>query len=390
MSPIREPDKDKYDVAVIGLGAMGSAALCAIAHRGLRVIGLEQFAPEHERGSSHGESRAIRLGYFEHPSYVPFVRRAYEGWEALERATGKQVLTRTGLLEIGRPGSAIVAGSLEASLLHGLRHEYLSAAEVMRRFPQFTLPSDYCAVFQPDGGFLRPELANSLHRQLALSAGAQLRFLSKVEGIEPAEGHLRLVTAEGAIRAERVIVTAGGWIGDLVPQLAPWLTFTRQVQCWFRPIPGADFSPAVFPVFIVDGEEEVAYGFPDLGSGVKCASHRDSGLLMHADQLAQDAGPADAARMQVFLERYLPQAAGALQRMRTCFYAKTPDEDFIIDRLPGEPRIVVASACSGHGYKFASVIGEVLADLAIEGRTAVDISRFTLARFASQAVDERA
>ncbi|MBO6716470.1 MAG: N-methyl-L-tryptophan oxidase [Rhizobiaceae bacterium] len=369
-----------YDVAVIGLGAMGSAALFHLARRSVRAIGIEQFAIGHTRGSSHGETRAIRLGYFEHPSYVPLVRAAYEGWYELERLTGERVLTKTGVLEIGKPGSAIVAGSLSASREHGLEHELLDRAGIARRFPQFTLPDGYEAVWQPDGGFLRPELANMLHQEQARRAGAQIVENCRVRGIEPADGGIRIVTDSGTIHAGSVIVAAGAWMGELVPELKPKLTLARQVACWFEPRRAQSTELGALPVFIIDSEEDIAYGFPDIGSGFKCASHHDSGIWDSADDARQDAGPADEKRMRDFLEAYLPDAAGSLKTMSTCIYTKTPDEDFVVDLHPSDSRIIVASPCSGHGFKFASVLGEVLADLAIEGATRRDISRFRIDR----------
>lgn len=369
-----------YDVAVVGLGAMGSAALFRLARRGMRVVGIERFARGHANGSSHGESRAIRLGYFEHPSYVPLARAAYEGWYELERLTGETVLTRTGVLEMGKPGSVIVNGSREASELHGLPHEVLDASEIARRFPQFTLPSDYSAVWQPDGGFVRPELANRLHLELAERAGATIVENRKVLAVEPGPHAVRILTEDGSVEAGSVIVAAGAWIGDLVSDLKPQLTVTRQVLAWFEPSRESAVALGALPVFIIDGADDIAYGFPDIGAGFKCASHHDSGTWKHADAARQDAGPADEKRMRDFLEAYLPDAAGPLKAMQTCMYTRTPDEDFVLDLHPQDPRIVVASPCSGHGFKFASVIGDVLADLTTEQATKHDISRFRIAR----------
>lgn len=369
-----------YDTAIVGLGAMGSAALFHLARRGKRVVGFDRFARGHEHGSSHGESRAIRLGYFEHPSYVPLARAAYANWQELERLSGESVLTKTGVLEMGKPGSVIVEGSLEASQLHGLEHEVLDRDEIRRRFPQFTLPAGFSGVWQPDGGFLRPELGNELHLKLAEAAGAETVFDCPVAGIEPGPSSIAVTAGGRRVDARAVVVAAGAWTGDLVPALGPRLTVTRQVLCWFEPREAEAVRPEALPVFIIDGEEDIAYGFPDLGSGFKCASHHDSGILAHADAARQDAGPADEARMRRFLQAYLPAAAGPLKAMRTCLYTKTPDEDFVIDLHPADERIVVASPCSGHGYKFASVIGEVLADLAETGETRHDISRFRISR----------
>lgn len=374
-----------YDVAVVGLGAMGSAALFQLARRGVRAIGIERFETGHERGSSHGESRAIRLGYFEHPSYVPLARKAYENWRALEVLSGETILTVTGILEMGKPGSMIVEGSLAASRLHGLPHEALDARAIENRFPQFHLPDGYGGVWQPDGGFLQPEKANALHLKLAQAAGARVIMNNPVFSLEPNAASVRIVTAQGTFEAGSVIVSTGAWVGEFVPQLKSVLKLTRQVLCWFEARNAADLALGTLPVFIIDGDDgEIGYGFPQFTpSGFKCAFHNDSGALADAESAAQDTGPADEARMRRFLERYLPAAAGPLKKMRTCIYTRTPDEDFIIDLLPADPRIVVASPCSGHGYKFASVIGEALADLATERTTAHDLSRFAIGRFAS-------
>jgi sarcosine oxidase len=203
---------EPYDVAVVGLGAMGSAALFHLARRGKRVIGIEQFAFGHDRGSSHGESRAIRLGYSEHPSYVPLVRRAFENWRELERLTGETVLTTTGILEAGQPGSRMVQGSLDACTMHDLDHELLDAAEIMRRFPAFEIPPDYSAIWQPEGGFLRPELANALH--LKLARGPALKSLPK--SVFPAS-NLRQILS--------------GWFWMIVP--------SKPDRWWFRPARGS-------------------------------------------------------------------------------------------------------------------------------------------------------
>jgi sarcosine oxidase len=379
----RRQDLRSYDVAIVGLGAMGSAALFHLARRGVKAAGIEQFQPGHDRGSSHGESRAIRLGYFEHPSYVPLVRIAYENWRELERLTGETVLTTTGIVEAGRPGSRLVAGSLEACRLHGLEHEVLTPAEVRRRFPAIELPDDYSAMFQPQGGFVRADLANALHLRLAQEAGAEVLTDAKVGTIEPRGEGVRIVAGESTIEAGKVVVAAGPWISELVPELRPQLFLNRMVLCWYEPKQPELFAPGALPVFAIDGEDDLVYGFPDFaGLGFKCASHFGSGRLASADAARQDAGPADEARTRRFLEKYLPAAAGRLKAMKTCIYTMTPDEDFIIDLLPSDPRIVVASPCSGHGFKFASVIGEILADLSTEGATRHDISRFRMNRFA--------
>ncbi|MBA1157733.1 N-methyl-L-tryptophan oxidase [Microvirga mediterraneensis] len=374
-----------FDVAVIGLGAMGSAALFDLARRGQRVIGIEQFEPGHDKGSSHGESRIIRLSYFEHPSYVPLARRALEKWRELEDLTGETILTVTGVLEAGYPGCEVVEGSLEASRLHELDHEVLSAAEINRRFPAFEVPSHWTGLYQPDGGFLRPELAIRQFVGLAQGHGAEVRTRTRVLAIEPISSGVRVRTEAGEIEAGSVIVATGAWIGDFAPELKPHLKVTRQVLGWFEPLRPASYTPDRCPVFIFESEEDACYGFPDFaGTGVKAASHIKGAQLMSANDLAQDGGAEDEAHIRRMFALAMPDANGPLKAMRTCMYTRTPDEDFVIDRSSIDPRIVLASPCSGHGFKFASVIGEVLADLALGKAPANDISRFKLDRFSAQ------
>src|SRR5262245_32331187 len=242
---------------------MGSAALFHLARRGVKAVGIEQFAPGHDRGSSHGESRAIRLGYSEHPSYVPLVRSAFANWRELEQLSGETLLTTTGILEAGRPGSRMVAGSLEACRLHGLDHELLDAAEVRRRIPAVTLPADYTAIWQPEGGFLRPELANAVHLRLAEQAGATVLTETRVRAIEPAGEGVRVVVDGRTIEAGSAIVAAGAWISDLVPELKPHLVLQREVLCWYQPLQPELFQLGKVPVFAIESEDDIVYGFPD-------------------------------------------------------------------------------------------------------------------------------
>ncbi|MDB5396613.1 MAG: N-methyltryptophan oxidase [Rhodospirillales bacterium] len=372
-----------YDVAVVGLGAMGSAALYHLAVRGQRVIGLERATPGHSGGSSHGESRIIRTAYFEHPSYVPLLRRAYENWLALEWTTGAELMTITGILEAGVPGAAVVQGSLAAARLHDLPHEILSAREVGERFPAFTLPADWEAVFQPDAGFLRPERAIDTYIAAGMTAGAEVRANTLILSVAPTVGGVRLTTENGAvIDAGSVVVSAGAWIGELFPELKRHLRLTRQALGWFDPVQPALVTPDRFPVFLFESTDDIVYGFPDFaGTGVKAASHMHGLELPSADAARQDANAADAARISDALARFVPAAAGPVRTLKTCIYTNTPDQDFILGPHALFPQIVLASPCSGHGFKFASVIGEILADLAILGATPHDIARFRLDRF---------
>ena len=370
------------DVAVIGLGAMGSAALHHLASRGQTVVGLEQFAPGHDRGSSHGDTRIIRLGYFEHPSYVPLVRAAYPLWRALERQSGQSLLQITGIIELGAPDGTLVAGTLRSSRAHGLAHEVLDAAGIMRRFPALRAPARFIGVFQPEGGILAAEPA--IHAQLALAkaAGAETRTSETVRAIEPKAGGVRIVTDTGLIEAGQAIVAAGPWLKKLLPDFPVPVRVTRQVLGWFEPTDAATFGRDRCPVFMIENGDGIFYGFPaGPKPGIKFAKHH------HQDEAADPAARArpmtgsDEALLRAALVAHLPAANGKLLDATTCLYTMAPDGDFILDRLPGSPDIIVASPCSGHGFKFAPVIGEILADLATTGATRHDISRFRLARF---------
>ncbi len=375
-----------FDVVVCGLGAMGSAALQHLAQRGKRVLGLERYAPGHDRGSSHGLTRIIRLGYFEHPSYVPLLLRAYALWRELEAAAGRQLLHITGIAEIGRPEGALVQGTLAAARLHALPHEVLAAPELMQRFPAFHVPRDYVAVVQPDGGFLDVEPALAAQLALAAAAGAEIRSGVTVRAIEPRAGAVRIVTDRGAVEAGAAIVTAGAWTKSLLPELAAPLRPTREVMGWFEVADATLFSPGRFPVFIIESRHGMHYGIPPQGgardqAGVKVAKHHHRGETVDPDAYDRTVSAEDEALIRAAIADHIPAANGRLIAAKTCLYTMTPDGDFLIDRLPGAPDIVVASPCSGHGFKFAPVIGEVLADLATTGATGYDVGRFSIARF---------
>jgi sarcosine oxidase len=372
-----------FDVAIVGLGVMGSAALAALSRRGRRVVGIDRFAPGHDRGSSHGLTRIIRLGYFEHPSYVPLLRAAYPLWRELEAQSGQSLLSVTGILEIGGPESDLVTGTLRSSRLHGLVHEILDAPSLMRRFPAFRLPDDFIGVFQPDGGFVRAEPTVAALQALARRAGAELRVEERVLAVEPHCSGVLVKTQHGDIIAECAIVAAGPWLKSLLPQFPVPIRVTRQVLGWFEPADQAraQFEVERFPVFLLQNRNGIFYGFPAETDGVKVAKHHHAGATVDPDHYDRAVSAADDALIRIALKAHVPDADGRLLAAQTCLYTMTPDGDFILDRLPGCPQIIVASPCSGHGFKFAPVIGEILADLAVSDRTDHDISRFSLARF---------
>jgi sarcosine oxidase len=375
-----------FDVVVCGLGVMGSAALYHLARRGKRVLGLERYAPGHDRGSSHGHTRVIRLGYFEHPSYVPLLRRAYALWRELEDASGRQLLHLTGIAEIGPPAGILVRGTLAAAHLHGLRHDVLAAAELMRRFPAFKVPPEHVAVVQPDGGFLDVEPSIAAQVTLAIAAGAEIRSGEAVRAIEPRAGLVRIISERGVVEAGAAIVAAGAWMPLLLPELAPTLRATREVVGWFEVADADLFSAGRCPVFIIESRHGMHYGIPPRGgtgieAAIKVAKHHHRDETVDPDVVDRTVSAQDEALIRAALADHLPAANGPLKAAETCLYTMTPDGHFLIDRLPGAPNIIAASPCSGHGFKFAPVIGEILADLATTGTTAHDIARFSLRRF---------
>jgi sarcosine oxidase len=375
-----------YDVAVIGLGIMGAHAVAELAARGQKVIGIERFGPLHDRGSSHGDSRIIRLAYFEDPSYVPLLRRAYAKWAALEARSRETLLVPTGIVQIGARDGVLIEGVLRASAEHGIPHELLQPAEARRRFPTLVTADDEVAVFEPAGAYLRPERAIAVALKLADANGAVLRFNERVLGFEPKDGGVEITTPDRRYRAGKVIVAAGSYVAGLVPALEPYAMPIKQVVGWFDARPAAKEALAAMPVFIADEAGGMSFfGFPDLGRGVKIGKHAH--LMTGIDPEAPNP-PVTAEDREVladFMRRRMPGVDPAGNGFVTCRYTMLPESDFLIDFLPGEPRVIVASPCSGHGFKFASVIGEILADLATAGETALPIDRLSFAAMQARA-----
>lgn len=370
-----------FDVAVVGLGAMGSAAIAHLAARGVKAIGIDAYYPAHALSSSHGDSRLIRLGYFEDPSYVPLLQRAYANWRTLEARLREDILTITGVLQIGKPDSKIVSGTKKSCALHNLPLETLDPNEMRRRFPVFSLDGDEIALLDPQGGYLRPEAAVMGHLKLAAADGAALHFGEKVMAIESGEGGVTIISDTGRYTARKVIVATGSWIGELVPDLRDHAVPIKQVVSWYQPTDGFVTMPQRMPVFIRDeGENGSFFGFPAIGvDGVKVGRHAHFREPIDPNQPNPAVDDKDTDLLDNFIKRRLPSAAGLRVRSTTCRYTMLPSEDFLIDLLPGDNRIVVASPCSGHGFKFTSVVGEILADLALDGGTDLPIGAFSFA-----------
>ncbi|HEY9517598.1 MAG TPA: N-methyl-L-tryptophan oxidase [Gemmatimonadaceae bacterium] len=372
-----------YDVIVAGLGAMGSATAFHLASRGRRVLGLDRFVPPHALGSSHGRSRIIREAYFEHPLYVPMVQRAYLNWAELERLSGRRLLVRTGGLMIGPPDGLVAGGARRSAIEHDLAYEELSSREVRRRFPGYRPSDDMVGIWEPRAGFLIPEAAIETHLALARERGAEVRVDEPVVAWRAMGDDVEVVTPCGTYTAGCLVLAVGAWMKQLVPELELPLVVERNVMHWFRPENSNDlFAPERFPVFLCEFAPGRAwYGIPDSGDGIKVALHHQ-GELTDADALRRDVAPEEIARIRSLMEVFMPLVADAeCVESAACMYTNTPDEHFVIDRHPGCPSVIIASPCSGHGFKFSSAIGEILADLATTGKSRFDLSPFRLDRF---------
>ena len=356
-----------YDVIVIGVGGMGSATCWQLAKRGQRVLGLERFDIPHSMGSSHGISRIIRLPYYEDPAYVPLLHRAYALWDAAERASGESLLVTTGSLDGGPEDDPLFQGALASARLHGLKHEVVTGAEVNARFPGYRMPADTRFVLQPQGGLIASERAIVTHTRLAQEAGATIRARERVlrwTASATGEG-VTVETDKGCYHAGRLIITAGAWMSELVPVLTGLAVPERQVLAWLQPYVPELFSTDRFPVFNLQVEEGRYYGCPVYEvPGFKFGRYHHRGETMAAEDMRPEPDPEDEALLRSFAERYFPQGAGPTMALRACMFTNTPDEHFVLDHHPEFQQVVLASPCSGHGYKFCSVIGEILADLA--------------------------
>jgi sarcosine oxidase len=374
-----------WDVIVVGLGAMGSATLHQLAHRGHRVLGIEQFTPAHGFGSSHGKSRIIREAYFEDPRYVPLVQRAYELWSRLEAESGVHVFQQTGGLMMGAPDSDVVSGARRSAELHGLPHEILSAAMVRERFPAFRPRDGDIAILEPRAGTLAPERAITAFVDLAVQHGATIRSDEALRSWRMNGDGVEVTTTRGTYTAGRLVLTVGAWASTLLRDLALPFVVQRNALYWFAPVAHAEwFTPAHFPIFIHEIEPGLAwYGFPDSGDGIKVALHHH-GEVTHPDAVRRTVTEPEVAFVRGIVEQYMPDANGSLLDTAACMYTNLPDDHFIIDVHPDAPSVIVASPCSGHGFKFSSALGEVLADMATDRTVSFDTSLFSLSRFASR------
>ncbi len=378
-----------YDVIVLGVGSMGSATCYFLAKQGYKVLGLEQFDIPHDQGSHSGQSRIIRKAYFEHPDYVPLLKRAYENWKEIEAATGSQIYFPTGLLYAGKPDDILIRGVRESATKYKLKVDSLTHAELNDRFPQFQIPENYDILFEPEAGFVTPERAILNYVEQAIKNGAHIHTKAKTLAWEKVDEIIRVKTAEETYTGKKLIITAGAWSGTLIPGLSSQLKVTRQVIGWVNPNEFKSFEIGQFPCWMIDDEIQngMYYGFPILPAGkfgapigLKVALHYP-GIVSDPEHVNRIPSKEDEGDLIDALNKYLPGGYSSTHVLKTCLYTNTPDENFIIDFLPDyNQQVVFAAGFSGHGFKFISVVGEIMADLAMKGKTELPIQFLSVDR----------
>jgi len=374
-----------YDVIVVGLGGMGSATAYHLAQRGARVLGLEQFGMAHDQGSSHGKTRVIRQAYYEGPDYVPLLLRAYDLWHALEREAGTSLLTTTGALYMGTPDAPGVAGAELSARTHHIPYEKLTAEDIRARYPVLHPRPGYVGLFEFQAGYLVPEQCVATHIDLARRHGADLRFNEPVASWTAGRDGVSVRTAKGTYEAGHLVFGAGPWTTQLLQDLRLPIRVERVVLYWFEPRRRLEEFKGL-PIYAWSVGDVHAYGFPYLpGQGLKVAFHQAFQEATTPQAIRREICEDEQVRMHDHLAEFMPDAAGRVVRAATCMYSNTPDSHFIIDRHPTHDHVAFACGFSGHGFKFCSVVGEVLADLALCGETAQPIGLFAVSRFRSVA-----
>ena len=382
--------KNMFDVIVVGVGSMGSSTCYYLAKQGIKVLGLEQFSIPNEMSSHTGQSRIIRKAYFEHPDYVPLLVRAYQNWSELEATSGIKVYYRTGLLYAGLPDHIMMKGVRSSAEKFEIKVDKLRTAEVIEKYPGLKIPSDYEILFEPDAGFLTPEKVITAYVESAIRYGAVVKSNVKVNEWRKVNSTFEIKTATDTYYAKKLIFTTGPWAGKLLPQWSSMLRITRQVLAWFPVSDNSNFQLGNFPCWLIaDGDHHgVFYGFPVLKGkefegpvGLKMA-HHFPGTETDPDLINRTTTAQDEKLLVDFMHRYFRIPDLPIPEMKTCMYTNTPDEDFILDFLPGYDKdIIVATGFSGHGFKFASVIGEIMRDMAVHGETPLPTEFLRAGRF---------
>jgi sarcosine oxidase len=372
-----------YPCIVLGVGGVGSAALRHLARRGIRALGIERFIPGHCSGSSHGETRVIRTAYHEHPDHVPLLRRSHALWAELEQESGERLYWETGVLEVGPPDGEVVSGVLQSARTHGLAVDELTGKDVERRFPGFLVPEGSVGVFEQQGGVLAVEDCVRAHARLAVEQGADLWTEASVDGWRVEGGQVVVETGRGKVTGDKLIITAGAWAPELLDFLQIPMSVVRKVLLWHGADPGSYAPSTGSPVFLYERPEGVFYGFPAMEDGlVKVAEHSGGEGVMDPLRLEREVRSTDTAPVSRFLEAFLPAVdPGDVQRSAVCMYTLSPDLQFIVGSHPRRPEVAFAAGLSGHGFKFASALGEALAQWAVDGRSRHSLEVFSPLRF---------
>ena len=374
-----------YDCIVIGLGGMGSASLFELSSKGQNVLGIEQFDIGHDKGSSHGLSRIIRIAYWEGIEYVPLVLRAHDRWLELEKTYNEKLLNITGALDIGLESSETIAGSLKACEEFDIPHEIFTSTQLSEKFPAYLLPEEYFSVFQKDGGFLVPESCVKMYVNESINNGADVKQNCKVLGWESDGNIVTVSTSDGNFKTKKLVITAGAWTGILQDEMSRFLTPERQVVSWFRPESPENYNIDKFPVFNMEVPEGRYYGFPiHHYEGIKIGRYGHLKETINPDSISREITDLDILTLRVPMEKYFQPTNPEPLFSQVCMFTNTPDEHFILDYLPGNDNVFIASGFSGHGFKFASVIGELISDLMVDGGTEFDLGLFSLDRFNSK------
>lgn len=373
-----------YDVIIVGAGSMGMSAGYHLARRGVRTLLIDAFDPPHTEGSHHGEPRLIRHAYSGDPAYIDLALRSQTLWEQAETESGTKLFVRSGVLNIADPERYSFRGRIAEASQRNVSVESLTAAEIMTRWPGLHLPERFEAMYEPDAGYLFSERCVAAYRKLALAHGAELLSYTPVQDVKAYKGGVTVYTKSGEFHGAALILSAGAWFQSLAPFISLPIRAVRKVVGWFQSEPAFDSS--VFPGFTLAAEEGGYYGFPSMGgAGVKIGRH-DTGLPWHPGEplLPFGSESSDEGDLRRALTKYMPGAAGKLLKGAVCKYEHSPDEDFIIDKHPEHDHVLIAGGFSGHGFKFSSVVGEILAELAVDGHTQHDIKPFSLSRFEPQ------
>lgn len=379
-----------FDVIVIGVGSMGSSTCYHLARQGVKVLGLEQFDIPHELGSHAGQSRIIRKAYFEHPDYVPLLERSYKNWNALEVETGAQLYFKTGLLYFGKSDHALIKGLRLSALKYSIEVNDLTTQQVASQYPQFVIPDGYDRLIEPDAGFITPERAVLLYTERAIQNGAVIHTKEKTLDWKKTGTTITVRTDKATYQCNKLIITAGPWAGKIIPGRSKELSVTRQMIAWVKPKKWSSFELGNFPCWTIadDTKPGIFYGFPILPAGnfggpigLKLA-HHTHGVISDPDKINRTPTKEDESNLIYALDKFIPQGYESIHVMKTCMYTNTPDENFILDYVPGyEKDVVMAAGFSGHGFKFASVVGEIMTDLALKGKTEQPIGFLNAKRF---------